>query len=188
MPNRTVYVPQIDSVSYPVHDTVSVDVEVEVPVEVPVEVEKLVEKEVQVILPVDTMLIVKMFSENKQTKKDVLQLPENMGTVTVFDTISNNRILNRSFTSKIKQKIVRDTLKIPEPIRNVLYVGFDAKFDKPNVVSIMGVSTLLKTPTEKLYKVGVGVQNQVIDGTNGKFVPYIGGGVYWPIKRFHKKN
>ena len=40
----------------------------------------------------------------------------------------------------------------------------------------------LKTKEEKLYKLGVGVDNKVIDGTNGTLTPYIGGGVYWPIR------
>lgn len=182
MPNRVVQVPVVDSVPYPVHDTIPQEVEVEV--QVPVEIEKEVKVEVQVPtpIPVDTMAIVKMFSENKQTKKDILQLPDNIGTVTIFDTISNNRILSRSFTSKVKQKIVRDTVKIPEPIKNVLYFGMDAKFDKPNVVNFLGVSALYKTKEEKLYRVGVGVNNIVKDGTNGVLVPYVGGGIYWPIK------
>lgn len=186
MPNRTVRVPQIDSIPYAVHDTIEQEVEIEI--EVPVEVEKEVRVEVQVPtpIPVDTMAIVKLFSDNKQTKKDILQLPDNVGTVTIFDTILNNRILNRSFTSKIKQKIVRDTLRIPEEKKNVLYFGVDAKFDKPNVVNLIGTSVVMKTKTEKLYRVGAGVSNVVTDGTNGTLKPYVGGGVYWPIRL--KKN
>lgn len=186
MPNRTLKVVQIDSISYPIYDTLIEEIEVEV--EVPVEIEKEVRIEVEVPTPitVDTAAIVKMFSENKQTKKDILELPNNVGTVTLYDTISNNRILGRSFTSKIKQKILRDTLRIPEERKNVLYFGVDAKFDKPNVVNLIGTSMVMKTKTEKLYRVGVGVNNIVTDGTNGTFKPYIGGGVYWPIR--FKKN
>lgn len=185
LPNRTVKIPQIDSIPYPVHDTipVEVEVEVEVPVDRPVEVmvEKLVE--VPVIQPVDTMAIVKMFAENKQFKKDVIQLPDNAGTITIFDTISNNRVLGRSFTTKFKAKIIRDTVITPEPIKNVLYVGIDAKFDRPNVVNFLGTSLVYKTKQERLYRVGIGVNNTVIDGTNGTLAPYVGGGIYWPIKR-----
>ena len=46
----------------------------------------------------------------------------------------------------------------------------------------MGIGLLFKTKDEKIYKVGVGVSNTVIDGTNGTLTPYIGGGVYWKIK------
>lgn len=181
MPNRITYVKQIDSIPYDVHDTIPYEVEVEVEVEVPVLVEKLVE--VQVIQKVDTEAIVKLYSENKQFKKDVLELPGNIGTVTLFDTISNNRILGRSFTSKLKQKIVRDTIFTPLPRKNELYFGVDAKFDKPNVVNLIGVGFILKDKDDKhLYKLGVGVSNIVgPDGTNGTLSPFLGGGVYWRL-------
>ena len=188
LPNRVVKITTVDSIPYPVHDTIPQEVEVEV--EVPVEIEKPVPYEVHDTIPriIDSLAIVKLFAETKQTKKDILQLPDNTGTVTVFDTISNNRVLGRSFTSKIKQKIVRDTIKIPEPRKNVLYFGLDGRLDKPNVVELLGASFILKTKDEKLYKVGVGVNNRVIDGTNGTFTPYIGGGIYWPIKLKKKKD
>jgi hypothetical protein len=63
-------------------------------------------------------------------------------------------------------------------------LGIDAKFDKPNVVNIIGLSMLFKNKDDNhMYKLGVGVTNRVDDGgTNGKLVPFIGGGVYWKIK------
>jgi hypothetical protein len=181
LPNRTFYITQIDSIPYAVHDTIPYEVEVEVEVEVPVEVEKLVE--VEVIQKVDTEAIVKLYSENKQFKKDILELPGNIGTVTLFDTISNNRILGRSFTSKVKQKVIKDTIFTPLPRKNELYFGVDAKFDKPNVVNLIGVGFILKDKDNKhLYKLGVGVSNIVgPDGTNGTLSPFLGGGVYWRL-------
>jgi hypothetical protein len=181
MPNRITYVKQIDSIPYAVHDTIPYEVEVEVEVEVPVVVEKLVE--VQVIQKVDTEAIVKLYSENKQFKKDILELPGNIGTVTLFDTISNNRILGRSFTSKVKQKVIKDTIFTPLPRKNELYFGVDAKFDKPNVVNLIGLGFILKDKDDKhLYKLGVGVSNIVgPDGTNGTLSPFLGGGVYWRL-------
>jgi hypothetical protein len=179
LPNRITYVKQIDSIPYAVHDTIPYEVEVEV--EVPVVVEKLVE--VQVIQKVDTEAIVKLYSENKQFKKDILELPGNIGTVTLFDTISNNRILGRSFTSKVKQKVIKDTIFTPLPRKNELYFGVDAKFDKPNVVNLIGLGFILKDKDDKhLYKLGVGVSNIVgPDGTNGTLSPFLGGGVYWRL-------
>ena len=190
LPYRNIKIVQIDSIPYPVHDTIplEVEVEIEVPVEVEIPVEKLVE--IPVIQVVDTMAIVKLFSDNKQTKKDILELPGNIGTVTLFDTISNNRILGRSFTSKVKQKIVRDTIYTPLPRRNELYFGVDTKFDKPNLISLIGLGVILKDKDDKhLYKVGIGVSNDVsADGTNGILVPYVGGGVYWRLGFIHKKD
>ncbi len=181
LPNRTILVPQIDSIPYPVHDTIPYEVEVEVEVPVEVEVEKLVE--VPVIQKVDTEAIIRMYSENKQFKKDILELPGNIGTVTLFDTISNNRILGRSFTSKVKQKVIKDTIFTPLPRKNEIYFGVDAKFDKPNVVNLIGVGFIVKDKDDKhLYKLGVGVSNTVgPDGTNGTLSPFLGGGVYWKL-------
>lgn len=189
MPNRTIKVPQIDTVPFAVHDTVEVEVEVEVPVEVPVEVkvEKIVE--VPINQTVDTQAIVRLFSENKQFKKDVLELPGNIGAVTLFDTISNNRIIGRSFTSKVKQKVIKDTIYTPLPRKNELYFGVDTRFDKPNVMQLIGMGLILKDKDDRhLYKLGVGVSNQVgPDRTNGVLVPFLGGGVYWRIN-FKKKE
>jgi hypothetical protein len=78
--------------------------------------------------------------------------------------------------------IIKDTIYTPTPLKTQLYLGFDAKFDKPNVVNLMGLGVVLKTKDEKLYKIGVGLANNVIDGTTGRLSPYLGGGVYWKVK------
>ena len=72
----------------------------------------------------------------------------------------------------------------PIPRQNEMYFGIDAKFDKPNVINIVGVSVLFKNKDDRhMYRLGVGVTNRVDDeGTNGKLVPFIGGGVYWKVK------
>lgn len=180
MPNRVDHI-KGDSIPYPVHDTIPVEmlVEVEVPVEVPVEVEKRVE--VPVIQPVDTAEILKIYFA-KNFFNNTIKLSNNMGTVSIVDTISQNKIVGRDVKYNIKQKIVKDTIYTPEPRKSQVYFGVDAKFDKPNVINLMGIGLLFKTKDEKIYKVGVGVSNNVIDGTNGTLTPYIGGGVYWKIK------
>lgn len=178
---KTIQLTTIDSIPYPVYDTLIEEVEVEV--EVPVEVEVLVEKTVEIekIQPVDTAAIVKLFSENKQIKKDVLQLQDNIGTITIFDTISNNRILGRSFSSKIKQKIIRDTLKIELPPKNLWYFGVESSITQPDLINNLGVGLMYKGKNEKIYKITGGLTNRTVDGVNGKFTPYVGGGVYWKI-------
>lgn len=184
MPHRTVL--KVDSIPYAVHDTIPVDslVEVEVEVEVPVpyEVEKKVE--VPVIQPVDTAEIIKSHFAKVQYK-DVLKLPNNQGTVTITDTIANNTIVNRKFIADVKRMIVRDTVYTQIPRKTEVYLGLDAKFDKPNVVNVMGLSMLFKNKDDKhMYKLGVGVTNRVDDnGTNGELHPFIAGGVYWKLKR-----
>ena len=144
-------------------------------------VEVLVEKIVLVPQEVDTTEILKIFY-TKNVQKDVITLPNNIGTLTLVDTITQNKIVGRSFESKVKKQIVLDTLRIPEIPKNLLYFGIESNFDKPDLVSNLGVGLMLKTKTEKIYKLTMGVNNRIIGGTTtGLFTPYIGGGVYWKI-------
>lgn len=179
IPNRIKYIPQIDSIPYAVHDTLLVDslVEVEVPYEV--EVEKTVE--VLITQPVDTMEILKVFY-TKNIQKNVLNLPNGVGTITLTDTIVQNKIVGTSFESKIKKQIVKDTLRLPEEKKNKIYVGINAQVDKPNLVNGLGMGLLYQTKQDKIFKVGIGVNNWVKDGTNGTFTPYVDAGIYWKIK------
>jgi hypothetical protein len=181
MPNRTTV--KVDSIPYAIHDTVSVDslVQVEVEIEVPVEIE--VEKivEVPVYQTIDTMEILKIHFAKVQ-HKEVLTLPNNQGTVTLIDTISKNSIVNRQFIADIKRMIVKDTIYTKEPKKNQLFFGLNGGFNKENVVSHIGTGVLFKTKDDKIFHVGVGVANRVLDGTSGTFTPYVDGGVYWKLK------
>jgi hypothetical protein len=181
VPMRTKYVPKIDSIPYAVHDTISVDslVEVEVEVEVPYEVEKRVE--IPVIQSVDTMEILKVFY-TKNIQKNVLNLPNGAGTITLTDTIVQNKIVGTSFDSKIKKQIVRDTLRLPEEKKNKVYFGVNTQVDRPNLINGMGMGLLYQTKEDKIFKFGVGVNNWVKDGVNGTFTPYVDAGIYWKIK------
>jgi len=183
MPHRTLTIRDTVGYEVPVHDTVGVEVPFEVEVPVEVQIPYAVHDTFTVSNPIDTNAILNSIGM-KMFKKDVLKLPNNIGTVTLFDTISNSRIVGRSFKSDVKQKIVRDTMYTPIPRQNEMYFGVDAKFDKPNVINIIGVGVLFKNKDDRhMYKLGIGVTNRVDDeGTNGKLVPFIGGGVYWKVK------
>ena len=181
LPNRTKYVPKVDSIQYTIHDTLYVDslVEVEVEVEVPVEIE--VPRQVIITQSVDTMEILKVFY-NKKIEKNVLNLPNGVGSITLTDTISQNKIVGRSFDTKVKKQIVRDTLRLPEEKKNKIYFGINTQVDRPNLVNGLGMGLLYQTKEDKIFKVGLGVNNWVKDGTNGTFTPYVDAGIYWKIK------
>lgn len=181
LPNRTIT--KVDSIPYAVHDTIPVDslVEVEVEIEVPVEVEVEKRVEVPVLTPVDTAEILKVHFAKVQ-HKDVLVLPDNVGTVTIMDTISKNSIVNRKFISDIKQMIVKDTVYTKEPKKGQMYFGFNGGLSKPDVVSHLGTGIMYKTKEDKIYHLGIGVANRILDGTTGQFTPYVDGGVYFKIK------
>jgi len=144
-------------------------------------VEVEVEKTVPVLQFVDTAEILKIYYA-KSIQKDVLNLPNNIGTLTLVDTISQNKVVGRSFESKVKKQIVRDTVRIPEIPKNLLYFGIESNLDKPDLVNNIGFGLMYKTKGDKIYKVTMGVNNRVVSGTtSGVFTPYIGGGVYWKI-------
>lgn len=183
MPNRTKIVSQVDSIPFEVHDTTEIEVPIEVEVPVEVKVPYEVKVEVPVIQSVDTAEIIKSHFAKVQYK-DVLKLPNNQGTVTITDTISNNTIVNRKFIADVKRMIVKDTIYTQIPRKTEAYLGLDFKFDKPNVINVIGLSMLFKNKDDKhMYKVGVGVTNRIDDGgTNGRLIPFVGGGVYWKLK------
>ena len=145
--------------------------------------ETIVEKEVQVQVPeiIDTQALLKDYY-SKVLYKDVLVLPDSLGTVAVTDTISQNRILGRTFDAKVKERTIKETLIVKELPKTQVYYGFTGGFNKADVVSNVGAGLLVKTKKDKIYNLGIGVSNRVTDGTNGSLSPYIGGGVYWKIK------
>jgi hypothetical protein len=181
LPIRTKYVPQIDSILYAVHDTVTVDslVEIEVYVEVPVPY--AVHDTTTVTNPIDTNEILKIHFAKVQ-HKEVLTLPDNQGTITIIDSISKNTVVNRKFISDIKRMIVKDTIYTKEPKKNQMFFGFSGGFSSADVVSHIGTGVLFKTKDDKIFHVDLGVANRTTDGVNGSFTPYVGGGVYWKLK------
>ncbi len=143
--------------------------------------ETIVEKEVLIPANVDTAALLKDYY-SKVLYKDVLVLPDSLGTVSVIDTISQNKILGRTFDAKVKERTIKETTIVKELPKNQVYFGFDGGFNKADVVSHIGTGVMLKTKKDKIYQLGVGVANRTIDGTNGTLSPYIGAGVYWKIK------
>lgn len=186
IPNRTKHHQKIDSIPYPVYDTITVDSLVEVEVDVPYEVQIPYAVHDTVLVPVDTGAILKNFYAKIETK-DNLTLPNGLGVIELTETISENKVLSRSFDAKVKQKVVRDTIYTLEPKKTQMYFGFDANFDRLNVVRLMGLGFIIKDKNDRLYKVSTGVNNTVVSGVTGEFQPYVGGGVYWKINVKKKK-
>ena len=143
--------------------------------------ETIVEKEVLIPAVIDTAALLKDYY-SKVLYKDVLVLPDSLGTVSVIDTISQNRILGRTFNASVKQRTIKETTIVKELPKTKLFYGFEGGFNKADVVSHIGMGILLNTKTDKIFNLGIGVANRVVDGTNGGLTPYINGGVYWKIR------
>jgi hypothetical protein len=143
--------------------------------------ETIVEKEVLIPAVIDTAALLKDYY-SKVLYKDLLVLPDSLGTVAVIDTISQNKIIGRTFDAKVKERTIKETMIVKEPARNQVYYGLNAGFNKEDYVSAVGAGLMLKTKKDKIYNLNIGVNNRTTDGTNGSLSPYIGFGTYWKIK------
>ena len=143
-----------------------------------IDVDTLVLKE---MVNVDSAAILKDYLA-KIVYKDTLTLDGGLGTIALTDTITKNRILGRTWDAKVKERIIKEELIVKEPAKAQLYYGLNAGFNKEDYVSAIGAGVILKTKKDKLYQLGIGVNNRTTDGTNGAFSPYVGFGTYWKIK------
>ena len=143
--------------------------------------ETIVEKEVIIPAIIDTMALLKDYY-SKVLYKDTLVLPDSLGIVALNDTISQNKILGRTFNASVKQRTIKETTIVKELPKTKIFYGLEGGFNKADVVSSVGAGVLINTKKDKIYQLGLGVTNQTTDGTTGGFTPYIRGGVYWKIK------
>jgi hypothetical protein len=143
--------------------------------------ETIVEKEVIIPAVIDTAALLKDYY-SKVLYKDTLILPDSLGTVSVIDTITQNKILGRTFNANVKQRTIKETMIVKELPKTKVFYGLEGGFNKADFVSSVGAGVLINTKKDKIYQLGLGVNNQTTDGINGGFTPYVRGGVYWKIK------
>ena len=143
--------------------------------------ETIVEKQVVIPAVIDTMALLKDYY-SKVLYKDTLILPDSLGIVALNDTISQNKILGRTFNASVKQRTIKETMIVKELPKTKVFYGLEGGFNKADFVSSVGAGVLINTKKDKIYQLGLGVNNQTTDGTNGGFTPYVRGGVYWKIK------
>jgi len=143
--------------------------------------ETIVEKEVIIPAIIDTLALLKDYY-SKVLYKDTLVLPDSLGIVALNDTISQNKILGRTFNASVKQRTIKETTIVKELPKTKIFYGLEGGFNKADVVSSVGAGVLINTKKDKIYQLGLGVNNKTTDGTTGAFSPYIRGGVYWKIK------
>jgi hypothetical protein len=138
-------------------------------------------KEVTIPAIVDTQALLQDYFA-KNIYKDTLQLPDSLGIVSLIDTITQNKILGRTFNASVKQRTIKETTIVKELPKTKLFYGFEGGFNKADVVSHLGFGVLVNTKKDKMFHLGLGVANRTTDGTSGALAPYIGGGVYWKLK------
>ena len=151
----TIYITR-DSTVYKEGKTIKV--KVEVPKYIPIEA--------------DTQLIL-MDYFTKRFYTDTLDLGEK-SYVTIEDTIVENKIFARKFTSKITERIINDTLFLKEPAKRQVYLGLTGGFDKVNIFNYAGPSLLYKDKKDKIFGLGAGINNSKQISLQGS--------IYWKIK------
>ena len=100
----------------------------------------------------------------------------------LFFVIVSVRAIVPKSPSNFRERIIKEELIVKEPAKNQVYYGLNAGFNKADYVSAVGAGVILKTKKDKIYQLGIGVNNRTTDGTNGAFSPYVGFGTYWKIK------
>jgi hypothetical protein len=147
--------------------------------------ETIVEKEKRIEVPVytkgDTVRIVQSYNQ-KVLYKDKLVLDNNLGTIELTDTLYQNKILGRKWNATIKERTIIDTKIVKELPKNQVYVGINGALDKVNFGNSIGAGVILKTKTDKLYQLNLGISNQQSPTGGNQVIPYVGGGVYWKIR------
>ena len=111
---------------------------------------------------------------SRRIYNDTLKLKDNMGYITVSDTLCENEIQGRGWKPFVTQLTITNKVIVKELPKNQVYIGAVAGFDRVNVVNFVGPSLLLKTKKDNIYSLGVGI------GTNRTIS--LQGGIYWKIK------
>lgn len=174
-------------------DTVFVEKRVEVPTYVPKYVDRVVEKVVKIPTHVDSLQIIKDYY-SKFVTKDTLRLtyefaPEitidsigtkpnpTLGFGVITDTITQNKVLSRDVVWNFEVPTIYNTTIVKDLPKTQLYYGFNLGGNKQDIFSTASGGLILKTKSDKLYQLNLGVQTNGVDGV----VPYIGGGIFWKI-------
>lgn len=124
-----------------------------------------------IMIPIDTMEVLKDFYA-KYFYSDTLNL-DTLGYVLVNDTVSQNQILSRRFTSKIK--IPTTTITITEKHfinRNEFYWGLGVQGNKDQL-NYLGGELLYKNKRGRQYGIGLGIDQD--------FQPVGSARIYWKI-------
>ena len=135
--------------------------------------EVIVHDTIEKFQPIDTLFIIRDYL-SKYVYKDTLYLKDSLGIVWVTDTISANKILSRTWSYNIKERLVKETTIVKELPKIQLYFGFNASLNKQDLFQSIGSGLILKTKSDKLYQVNLGLNSQL--------KPFVEGGVYWKIK------
>lgn len=130
---------------------------------------------------VDTQQILKDFFV-KNVYKDTLILNDSLGYVFIIDTITKNKLLERSWVAKVKSREIKKETIVKELPKNEFYLGINGNLDKVDYLNSLGTGLIIKNKKDNIIQLNIGLSNKQINNSSSKFTPYFGGGYYWKLK------
>ena len=102
----------------------------------------------------DTTYIIKDYQQVKEFTDSIRQ---DSNLFVIKDTISQNRIIGRSFQAKIQEKTITITNNIQAKPKSALYIGFRSDISKDYSKVEHNISLSFKTRQKGLFSVGYGM-------------------------------
>ena len=102
----------------------------------------------------DTTYIVKDYQQVKEFTDSIKQ---DSNLYVIKDTISQNRIIGRSFQAKIQEKTIKITNNIQAKPNSALYIGFRSDISQDYSKVEHNISLSFKTRHRGLFSVGYGM-------------------------------
>ena len=107
----------------------------------------------------DTTYIVKDYNQVKEFTDSIRQ---DSNLFVIKDTISQNRIIGRSFQAKIQEKTITITNNIQAKPKSALYIGFRSDLSQDMSKVEHNISLSFKTRQRGLFSVGYGMSGYSI--------------------------
>lgn len=130
---------------------------------------------------IDTQQILKDFFA-KNVFKDTLILNDSLGYVFIIDTITKNKLLERSWTAKVKSRVIKEEKILKELPKNEFYLGVNGNLDKVDYLNSVGTGLIIKNKKDNIIQLNIGLSNKQLNNNSSKLTPYFGGGYYWKLK------
>ena len=102
----------------------------------------------------DTTYIIKDYNQVKEFTDSIRQ---DSNLFVIKDTISQNRIIGRSFQAKIQEKTITITNNIQAKPKSALYIGFRSDISQDYSKVEQNISLSFKTRQRGLFSVGYGM-------------------------------
>jgi len=156
--SKEVEVVEVEKIVTEFKEGKTIYVEVEVPVEVFIPTE------------IDTMEVLQDFYSTR-LYTDTLKV-ENLGYLTIVDTISQNKIIGRSFKANLLERTITETITVKELPRLQIWTGITAS-NNMQLGATIGITT--KRRTHLGLDVGVHLDDVLLS-------PYVGVRYLWQIR------